>query len=57
MQDIINSIKDCLQQSTNIYNEDKFNIFIDKYNNVNTFPADLTSNRFDKNGKTLNNSV
>ena len=37
---LINDIKDCIQKSTNIYNQEIFNSFIDKYNNILTFQGD-----------------
>jgi len=44
MEDILESVKDCIQQSIKIYNQDKFNIFIDLYNNVLGFKGDKKEN-------------
>jgi hypothetical protein len=44
MKDIINRVKDCIQKTTNIYNQEKFNTFIDNYNNVLTLQGDKKEN-------------
>ena len=44
MKYIINRVKDCIQKTTNIYNQEKFNTFIDNYNNVLTFQEDKKEN-------------
>ena len=44
MEDIINRVKDCIQKTTNIYNRETFNTFIDNYNNVLTFQGDKKEN-------------
>ena len=40
MEDIINRVKYCIQKTTNIYNREIFNTFIDNYNNVLTLQGD-----------------